>query len=208
MKASPFFVPLFLKTASLILLLCNFSSCKFEREPCPPEEYYVDIISDADKAYIPYTGYDTLTFLNTHTNDTHVFIGTGVIQYFSSTTFPLNMECPGGHAELETYGFEFVSSTSSNKLIVNAFISYHGDPGGFTIQFTPSIYETSLADIQGGTYSYDSLEIANKTYYKIKRIFIASFQGTSDKLILYNSQFGVLSIITKDGVKWELISKK
>jgi hypothetical protein len=180
----------------------------YEREPCPPNEYYVDIISDADKAYIPYTGHDTLTFLNTHTSDTHVFIGTGVIQYFSSTTFPLNMECPGGHAELETYGFEFISSTSTSKLIVKAFISSHNDPGGFTIQFTPSIYETSLPWIYGVQYSYDSIEISNKTYYKIKEIFITSFQGTSDKLILFNSQFGVLSIITKDGVKWELISKK
>ena len=193
---------------SLILIQTIVSGCFLEQKThCPPDEYKTYYLTQEDKEKVPYKGFDTLTFLNVNNNDTNVFISTAYSQGFVNTTYPLNIDCSGGHADLEQIKYTFISSTYPNNLFFQIGINNNGHGHEIKTTFNYNVF-TTATDFINPPYAYDSITIQNKVYYQVKYIFNDDFPNSPIYYMLYNKTEGIIQIKLKDGNNWELISKK
>lgn len=192
------------------LMGIHFFSCVPKSEPCPepPETITVDISSYL-KTKIPYTGYDTLTFIRKSIGDTHVFIGQGIKRSYDILRIPSgDPECQAmkGDAKTENLSYIFTSGTFTSPIKLGLYYyQYPGEPY-FYISFNDQYYERNSV-ILGKPYLYDSLEIGGRMYYNLDQISDESYPSTKQYYILYNSTFGILKFRFKSGEEWERLTK-
>lgn len=178
-------------------------------EPCPepPETITVDI-SNGLKAQIPYTGYDTLTFVRNTLGDTHVFIGQGLKRDYVLLRIPSgNPECQAmkGDAKTERLSYTFKSSTFSSPIhFVMYYDRYPGSPE-VDIRFNDQLYSTSSLSLT--SYSYGALQIKGKLYYNIAQFADGDSPASEVYFVLYNASDGILKFRFKTGEEWELLPK-
>jgi hypothetical protein len=186
-------------TITFTALICLFLiiGCK---KKCEQKEVLYTVLEKTKKE-IPYTGFDTLTFVRTSVGDTHVFIGLGkTLDYKFSRAAA---DCSNTNKE-ENYFFTYVSKTISNKIIVGYnspnSLSYHH------LEFKNQKFE-------GDLFFYtpipliDSLNVLGKIYYNVQAMpnddplnspFVAFF----DEIV------GCIKIRLINGETWELLSIK
>src|ERR1700741_1853934 len=77
----------------VFLLLLNLNSCKRETNPCHDPVTTKETLDEDNKKKIPYTGYDTLTFISNN-GDTLRFAGQGKDSDWYCTERYVSADCP------------------------------------------------------------------------------------------------------------------
>jgi hypothetical protein len=177
------------------MILSTFISCR-EKDPCDKGEPYTNNIPEETRNKIPYKDFAELTFIDSATQDTHVFIGTGwKTKYWYYNDY--SKECQNG-SNNEKYYQNFLSSTYPNLI-------------SFSIEFTSPCCEyiivssgKSIFYLAAGNlsypYSHDSLIIRNYLYYNVD-YFKNQYQPQWNTKYgcYFNKTHGVLKIELPDG---------
>ncbi len=193
---------------SLVLLL-SLSCCNPDSSiDCPERRTFTNEITGAEKAKVPYTGFDTLTFVRAG-GDTHTFIGTGKnAGYATASAYSGDPECPDDIAKLEYVNYRFASTTFADPINLSIYIRRHAE-------VTPNI-ETKFktqrfiqgTHILGKNYLYLEKRILGKTYYNLN--YISDFNNAADTsfYILYSLNYGIVQFKFPNGEYWELLDKR
>jgi hypothetical protein len=192
-----------------VLLICIFtlSNCSPDDGITPDdpgcqnktEHYY---LSEANKSYIPYTGFDTIKMRN-QAGDTLYFIGQGK-QPFTTSEFVLhnNPACGSNGVEKIYEAYRIIYTDSLNKKTIQlAHYRYRRDDNNSS--FSPNVieikYETKfylIGDYQISKSTAQSyiggLNINGTNYNDVNKVFISAID-TLNKLFI-NKQFGILKI--------------
>lgn len=171
---------------SLPILLLLFKACK-PSDGCSDMNSY-EYQLDRDLNVIPYKDFSELTFINKTTRDTSVFIGQGYVYDWGK--YVTQEECPQTY-NLQRRYIVFNCTKNSDKIsIENTF----EQPGARTITF--SFKNRNLSLIGGyfyGNFAYDSLNIQNKRFYKVKDF--ATGKINTQFSFLYTNTEGLIRII-------------
>jgi hypothetical protein len=202
-------------TLLLLSSLALLSSCidpVDETQNCndsPPEYYY---LSSAQKAILPYTGYDTISMVS-NTGDTIHCIGRGK-QYFNTRVFQSHSHpsCVGYGTEkfYEAYKIEFVDSIKNRKIELAHYEYYLTSP----FDQLPIIY-VSFSGGGGGAidthisnsnvYNYiGDIKVNNKLYNSVTKA--KNISTDTNTFVYINRTIGVLAIHLNQNERWELLS--
>ncbi len=119
----------------LTLLVSVFFAC--QKDDCNKKDIYYKV-SDEGKSMLPYSGFDTLTYIRTNVGDTHTFIGTG-----KKTTYDVQSETAdcGNTLYFEKYYYTYKSSNYNDIIIgQNTGTNYRYDGLTF-IDFNNQLFE-------------------------------------------------------------------
>lgn len=140
---------------------------------------------------VPYKDFSELTFINKITRDTSVFVGQGYV--FDWGEYVTQEECPQTY-NLQRRYIVFNCTKNTDKIsIENTFLQ----PGNRT--FTIS-YKNKSKSLNAGyfmpsfPFSYDSIIIENKYYYKVKKI--SAENSTTTIGYLYSLTKGLIQIVS------------
>ena len=211
MKTKIFYISLFAST--IVLFICFFTSCRQDQSPCPPPTTTYSNLSTEYKQNVPYTGQDTIRFIDT-ANNTLTFIGQGITSGYLCYRDPgSNPDC-GGSSETYCYQyFQYNYNEVNNKALLsisnysrlgnNSGGSYHLDL--LSVSFNNKLFyfdDGMICIIDKRTHFYfDKRTFNNKVYNDV----YCQYGGTalSTDSIFYNRQFGIISIVT-DSTRWSL----
>lgn len=195
---------------AITFALYFMQSCKGEGDTeCEPIVTTTYPISKNLRDSIPYSGYDSLTFVRTSTGDTHIFVGQGLKEGYDLYSGGRTYEnCPPpDNTKMGWLKYTFSSSTFNSEIILGLYSFRSRETPYIYIDFNSQNYEVASTFL-GKPYEYDSLSIGGRTCYNINR-FSATYYPITDKFfVLYNYSFGILKFKFKNGEEWELISKK
>lgn len=199
----------------LLLIAITFAlyfmqSCKGEGDTeCEPLVTTTYPISKKLRDSIPYSGYDTLTFVRISTGDTHIFVGQGLKEGYDLYSGGRTYEnCPPpDNTKMGWLKYTFASSTFNSEIILGLYSFRSRETPYFAIDFNNQDYEDGSTAL-GKPYAYSSLQIAGQTFYNINKISNSEFPTTDRFFVLYNYSFGILKFKFTNGEEWELISKK
>lgn len=190
-KAISFLVITFI---GIVLMLLSNSCIK--KDPCKNEGPFTNYIPEGSRQMIPYQNFAELTFIDSATQDTHVFVGKG----WNSTYWfysDYSKDCPVGFNN-EKYYQNFYSATYPNPI---AFSFEYTNPCCEYIVVSVGKSLFYLAPIRlRAPYSYDSIIVANKLYRNIE-YFKNQYQPQWDTKYgcYFNKTHGVLKIELPDG---------
>ena len=196
-----------IKTISLFIIAISYvvflSSCQKDK-PCTQGTTTYNLLSD-EKAKIPYSGKDTLTFVRTTIGDTFTFYSTGW-QGGYNTSYTAN-DCPQKEMR-ESRILIFQSLSFSKPIIINQYIPDNDNYASIlSIGFQNINYLCSSGSI-GTNYSLDSVIIQTKTYYHINVFSDLDFSIPKTYKCYFSLQYGILKLILANGETWELVPKK
>lgn len=178
---------------SLVLILI-FSNCQKE---CNTENVYYNV-GNVDKAMLPYTGYDTITFVRTSFGDTNVFIGKGKSINYETTQ--VSTDC-GNRNNFENYSYKYASSSANDLLFIGQYVSTNFNQ--ITLSFV-ELQNERIDDILFlNSSNLDSTLVLNKLYKNVQMI-----KNSNGSKVYLNKEFGCLKIILNNGEIWELLTLK
>jgi hypothetical protein len=186
-------------TITFTALICLFLiiGCK---KKCEQKEVLYTVLEETKKE-IPYTGFDTLTFVRTSVGDTHVFIGQG--KTFDYKFSRDAADCSDTYKR-ENYYYTYVSKTFNNPIIVgyNSISSTYDHYLQFKQQkFEGYFYFNTAAPL------IDSLKVLGKYYYKVDAM-PNNNQYSSPYIAFFDEFVGCIKIKLTNGETWELLSIK
>jgi len=176
----------------ILFSLSTYISCR-EKEPCDKGEPYTNNIPEETRNKVPYKDFAELTFIDSATQDTHVFIGTGwKTKYWYYNDY--SNECQNG-SNNEKYYQNFLSSTYPN-------------PISFSVEYTNPCCEYIIVSIGKSIfflapsrlrppYTFESVFIGNVEYENVE-YFKNHYQPQ------FNSKFGCFINISHGVLKIEL----
>ncbi len=172
-----------LLTIALVLIL--FEACK--KDECRGSTYTEYQLKE-DLNVIPYKDFSELTFVNKTTRDTSVFMGQGYVYDWGK--YVAQGECPQIY-NLQRRYIVFNCTKNNDKIsIENTF----DQPGSRSINFTFRNKNLPLIGIYFyGNFAYDSLNIENQLYFKVKDF--ATGKISTQFSFLYTSTEGLIRII-------------
>ena len=190
-----------------ILIISVFQSCFLdEKHNCPSQKTLTQYIGDGYKKQIPYTGFDTLTFVRTSVGDTHTFYGTGINTGFDLGSYNSDINCPDDKTQLEHTIIKFVSPTFPDPIYYHIYFRKYNESEILLINFRNQDFYDGFDVILGNSVKYDSLIIGNNLYYKIHLINNINHYSSPEYYLYYNS-FGMLKFKFINNETWELVSK-
>jgi hypothetical protein len=179
----------------ILMILNTFISCR-EKDACDKGEPYTNNIREKTRNNVPYKDFAELTFIDSASQDTHVFIGTGwKTKYWYYNDY--SNECQNG-SNNEKYYQNFLSSTYPN--LISFSIEYPHPCCEYIIVSTgKSIFYLAAGNLSY-PYSHDSLIIRNYLYYNVD-YFKNQYQPQWDTKYgcYFNKTHGVLKIELPDG---------
>jgi hypothetical protein len=181
----------------LISLIVILASC--EKNKCDKRDIYYNV-SDERKNMIPYTGYDTLTFIRTSLGDTHTFIGNG-----KKITYDIQVETAecGNTLYYEKYFYTYNSKTYNSSLIIGQYTNNNNTEAGETyIDFQNQIFNGSV-NFNFVKPNLDSLKVLNNVYKKIEII-----PDNKSYAAYFNKEYGCIKLVFTNGDTWELLNLK
>ena len=200
-------------TLLLLSSLALLSSCidpVDETQNCgdsPPEYYY---LSSAQKAILPYTGYDTISMVS-NMGDTIHCIGRGK-QYFNTRVFQSHSHpsCAGYGTEkfYEAYKIEFVDSNKSDSIKLIHYSNYQGATrkGESIIDILFRGGGGTIPDVlisHPNTNSFiGNVEVKGKLYANVNLIRMNN--ADTNSYILINKSNGILKIQLNQNERWEI----
>jgi hypothetical protein len=180
------------------------------------------LLSDEEKAYVTYTGNETLIFKNQNNEDL-TLVGNGRKNEFIKENTSAKESC-------EFYEVEFNETTfkSENTGLIFSFqIAAAQYPLGNTIPFITiktyylsntmnEIYHyfptpiNSMCEKQSDFFTCNNTLLINNTEYinVYKLIYEYEIDSNSIKTIYYSKEHGLLQFETSSGVVWKLFSKQ
>lgn len=183
------------KTIILFTLFLTFSCAK----ECDDKK---DIYYNVDREFVkmlPYTGFDTLTFIRTSLVDTHTFIGIGKTTNYDRTS--LSYDCSDYYFR-ENYSYKFISNTFNSPLYIGQYVA----PDSQKIPLTYINFENNfLEDFINLNFvkpDIDSLKVLNKMYYKLEKL-----GQPINKTAYFDKTNGCIKIEINNET-WELLSYK
>lgn len=172
-----------------------------DKTDCNKKDIYYNV-RDIDKSMLPYSGYDTLTYIRTNLGDTHTFIGTG-----KKTTYDVQSEMAdcGNTLHYENYFYTY-KCNNFNDLVIGQYTN--NNISCFTyIDFNSQNFRGDV-DFNDSKPDLDSVILSsNKIYHKVERI--PNFNPTPTTYMAYfNQQYGCIKMVFTNGDTWELLSFK
>jgi hypothetical protein len=186
-------------TITFTALICLFLiiGCK---KKCEQKEVLYTVLEKTKKE-IPYTGFDTLTFVRTSVGDTHVFIGLGkTLDYKFSRAAA---DCSDTYKR-ENYFYKYVSKTFNSPIIIG-----YNTPGSTTyhyLEFKNQKFDGNL-NFNTAAPLIDSLKVLDKYYYNVDALPNVNLY-TSPFIAYFDEFVGCIKIKFIDGETWELLSIK
>ena len=182
-----------------------FSNCKKDNTTgkCGGNKYYHNL-SASDKTKVPYSGTDTLVFVSNN-EDTAVCLGQGKKQFYVTSSFYANPDCPPNTDYYEANSYLMASTNSNFQL---NFTLYKDDGYGLPaihVIRKQTDFRLSLVHInyQAAENFIDSLKVRN-VWYKRATVIWSHGNPQADKLY-YNQEFGIIKIQNADSTEiWEL----
>jgi hypothetical protein len=186
------------KTILLLTLLFAYGCAK----ECDARKDIYYNIAEVDKNMLPYTGFDTITFVRTSVGDTHTFIGMGKTTNYDRTS--LSYDCSDYYYR-ENYSYTFISNTFNSPLYIGQNIPIVSENKAISyINFQNKFYTDYLYLNQS---NLDSIIILNKKYYNTQYITKSTSIPANYK-IYFNKEYGCLKMILENGETWEILEYK
>ena len=160
-----------------------------------PENNY-NSINQENLKRVPYSGYDTITFIRNN-NDTITFFGTGKKKVIIVEDGDLGA-C--GHTTLEyndNYQFNFFSNSIQDKVVIEIRF-----PNYLDFYFLGKRFVSHLGDLRE-PFDFPKIGISNSTYFNITRIL-----SQSQDTLYYNNEIGIIKFGFQNGEQWTLIKNK
>ena len=180
---------LFSLTSLLLLISCDKTDCN-------KKDIYYNV-RDVDKSMLPYSGYDTLTYIRTNVGDTHTFIGAG-----KKTSYDVQSEAAdcGNTLHYEKYYYTYKSS-DYNDIVIGQYTN--NNISCFTyIDFNNQHFEGDV-DFNFVNQDLDSLYVIGKLYTKIEVI-----SDSKNYKAYFSKNYGCIKMAFPNGATWELLSFK
>lgn len=148
-----------------------FSCCKpDESVDCPDAKTTTVSLTDAEKAKVPYTGFDTLTFLGIN-GDTHIVVGKGKQYYYDKEYNTLPPDCPQNDIiNKEAYKIEYnpikgrLSYTLSMRKILNSVDIINSD---YPFKFSQLIVSLGFKPNNPEGFFLDSISLNGHIFYNV-----------------------------------------
>jgi hypothetical protein len=185
-----------------------FSCCKKTETPCDKETTKVSINAD-DRANIPYTGNDTLCFLN-QANDTFTCIASGKVAGQDCEDGGGSPDCPSFTKTVcnENYKINFEDKVRNLKIEFGQYkklpnVNYNG-----SVVPVPNVVLIIIKDTKFYVYPYDlrdpgmSNYLAQRTFngklYKSAYYYLKNFNNPSDTLF-FSKDNGIIQFTLNSG---------
>jgi hypothetical protein len=184
------------KLIYLTLLVSVFFAC--QKDDCNKKDIYYNV-NEKGRSMIPYSGYDTLTYIRTNIGDTHTFIGTG-----KKTTYDVQSEAAdcGNTLYYEKYYYTY-KSHDFNDLIIGQYTGLNSSYEGNTyVDFNNQIF-MGYINFNIVKIDLDSLEVLGKVYTKIETI-----PSNENHKAFFNKDYGCIKMVFTNGDTWELLNFK
>ena len=184
-------------TKTFIFLTLIFAySCAKECDAKKDIYYNVD---EVDKNMLPYTGFDTLSFVRTSVGDTHTFIGIGKTANYKRTS--LTYDCSAYYFR-ENYAFTFISSTFNSPLYIGQYIPEVSESLTLSYVNFENIFIENWINFNLTKPDIDSLKVLNKMYYKLEKL-----GQPINKTAYFDKTNGCIKI-EMNNQTWELLEYK
>lgn len=156
---------------SFVAMVFNLQSCRpRDGEDCPVLKDIVHKFSAADERIIPYTGYDTLYFLNKQ-GDTCMVRGTGKQYYIETELESMRAGCPPQRTVSDAYKIDFVSVKGGFDFYIikrivynNVYIGRRAMKYVFTVN-----YYTLGKPVVINEYYFDTVTINGYAYPEVNK---------------------------------------
>lgn len=184
------------KIFSLLALLLIFSNCAKECDDRKDIYYNVD---EEFKKMLPYTGFDTITFVRTSVGDTHTFVGIGKTTNYDRTS--LSYDCSDNYFR-ENYSYTFISNTFNSPLYIGQYVAQDSQKIPLTfINFENNFLEDFI-NFNFVKQDIDTLKVLNTTYYKVEKM-----ENGISKNAYFDKANGCIKI-EMNNQSWELLRYK
>ena len=182
------------KLIYLTLLISVFYSC--QKDDCNKKDIYYKV-SEKGKSMLPYSGFDTLTYIRTNIGDTHTFIGTG-----KKTTYDVQSETTdcGNTLYYEKYYYTY-KANDFNDMVIGQLTSSNITNFSF-IDFNNEHFEGDV-DFNFVNQDLDSLYVMGKLYTKVEII-----PDSKNYRAYFNKAYGCIKMVFRNGDTWELLNFK
>ncbi len=203
-----FFIAIFFSGAFMM------HSCTDESINCPDAKNTIINFTADELAKVPYTGTDTLYFLN-NKGDTQVVVGQGKQYYYDREYSILYPSCPQNETEdYQAYKLKFtpIKGDLSFELTMQRrnytlTINVKSYPINFDAEY-PSVGIKNLSS----QYYFDSLTVGNQVYKRV-RLLLSYVKNEFNQFdtnyeLFYNKDFGILKIANiQQGETYSIIKK-
>ena len=187
--------------AVLFTTLSSMNGCK--NSNCATTEK-TEVLDPYQMKTLVYKGNEKLTFIDSITNDSHIFIGQGYL--IKSNTQQAGQECQVIYHWKNSY-LNFISIDHKDTLYTWMGHDYCTDDPFFYIKFKLTYYCESVLQLSNPNI-YDSIVIHNTKYYGVKyfrwNVWTDHLDSSNKYGCYYNLTYGILKMETNDGHKWEL----
>jgi len=186
-----------MKNNSTIILISSlfsiiFYGCLNDCKNYKPRDDY-NAISQGYLNLVPYSGYDTITFLHNYL-DTITFFGTGKKKIVTQENGNLGGCGPATIEHNDNYQYNFISNSIQDKLIIE--IRY---PGYLDFYFKGKRFNSTLADLRA-PFDLPQIIINNREYKDIILIPSRPIDTT-----YYDIEEGIVKFGFQNGEQWTLI---
>lgn len=192
------------------LLVTTMSGCT-KNKSCPDAQTTTIDLTPASLSKVPYTGYETISFLNKQ-GDTCIVAGTGKQYYYNTKSKNSTTNCTSDQTKTQGFTIKFApvrGDLSFNlSLFGNSLLEIDVKMYRYTFEF-----ESNQIGVLDDQFDLDSMIINNKTYKMVDRAYTVdgiSWERTNndDYQVYYNTQFGVLKIINNEnGEEYSILRK-
>jgi hypothetical protein len=186
-----------MKNNSTIILISSlfsiiFYGCLNDCKNYKPRNDY-NAISQGYLNLVPYSGYDTITFLHNFL-DTITFLGTGKKKIVTQENGNLGGCGPATIEHNDNYQYNFVSNSIQDKLIIE--ISF---PGYFDCYFKNKGFKIPMSSMSW-PFDLDSIVINERKIKDINYI-----PRVPKDTLYYNNEIGIVKFGFQSGEQWTLI---
>jgi hypothetical protein len=188
-----------MKTISKTLLLLTLLFAYGCAKECDARK---DIYYNVDEEYkkmLPYTGFDTITFVRTSVGDTHTFIGIGKTTNYDKTS--LSYDCSDYYFR-ENYSYTFISNTFYSPLYIGQYVAPDSQKIPLTFINFENILIEDFINFNFIKPDIDSLKVLNKTYFKIEKL-----GQPNNKTAFFDKTNGCIKI-EMNNETWDLLNYK
>jgi hypothetical protein len=195
MKTLKYLLPIF----GILCLTFLLQNCK---RGCGNDDVVTEYkIYKPELKKIPYTGFESLTFVCTSTGDTHTFVGDGWKTYWGNTT--RGLDCPKPE-RYEKRQLVFSSTTFSKPIAISIYVHAGTKSIFLEVEFQNKIFEEAVANVEK-PYDLDSLTVLGTDYYGIE--FLSDMDSSTPVTYkcYYNEEHGIIRLFFENGETWDLL---
>jgi hypothetical protein len=186
------------------IALIALSNCN-KTPSCPESKTTTEDLTVSSLSKVPYSGYDTLYFLNKQ-GDTCIVRGTGKKYYYLTETVVGNPDCPDDSRKVQKFKINFLpiqgDLSYSIELVDNTFLNIDVKTYKYLFWLRVKGIGVAAGD-PNNPFDLDSISINGKTYFTIDRAYTEMRNNPNqvdneNYQVYYNMEFGILRIISKE----------